>query len=109
MKGGGGVGGIHHPNITIQQAKERYVIQRCRGKEKNLQILGYRPVSNLAKALNQPTISGEGIDFRVRYESGGQPVDEEFFALMTPKLTIPYHGAHANRGGRKVKPVDQRE
>lgn len=92
MKGGGSVGGIHHPNVTIQQAVERYVIRRYRGKEKNLKILGYRPVSNLAQALNQPAISGEGIDFRVRYESGGQPVDEEFFALLTPKLTIPYHG-----------------
>ena len=92
MKGGGSVGGIHHANITIQQAVERYVIQGYRGKEKNLRILGYRPVSNLAKALNQPAIAGDGIDFRVRYESGGQPVDEEFFALLTPKLTIPYHG-----------------
>jgi hypothetical protein len=93
FKGGGGsVGGIHQTNVTIQQAMQRYVIQRYRGKEKNLQILGYRPVSNLAKALNQPSLTGEGIDFRVRYESGGQPVDEEFFALMTPKLTIPYHG-----------------
>ena len=89
---GGTVGGIHHTNITVQQAMERYVIRRYRGKEKNLRILGYRPVSNLAQALNQPAISGEGIDFRVRYESGGQTVDEEFFGLLTPKLTIPYHG-----------------
>ena len=89
---GGTVGGIHQTNVTIQQAMQRYVIQRYRGKEKNLQILGYRPVSNLAKALNQPAISGEGIDFRVRYESGGETVDEEFFGLMTPKVTIPYHG-----------------
>ena len=89
---GGSVGGIHHTNVTIQQAMQRYVIQRYRGKAKNLQILGYRPVSNLAKALNQPAISGEGIDFRVRYESGGETVDEEFFGLMTPKLTIPYQG-----------------
>ena len=28
----------------------------------------------------------------MRYESGGETVDEEFFGLMTPKLTIPYHG-----------------
>ena len=89
---GGTVGGIHQTNVTIQQAMQRYVIQRYRGKEKNLRILGYRPVSNLAKALNQPMISGEGIDFRVRYESGGETVDEEFFGLLTPKVTIPYHG-----------------
>ncbi len=92
MKGGGSVGGIHHTNVTIQQAMQRYVIQRYRGKAKNLKILGYRPVSNLAKAMNQPSIAGEGIDFRVRYESGGETVDEEFFGLMTPKVTIPYHG-----------------
>jgi hypothetical protein len=89
---GGSVGGIHYTNVTIQQAMQRYVIQRYRGNVQNLQILGYRPVSNLAKALNQPTISGEGIDFRVRYESGGETVDEEFFGLLTPKVTIPYHG-----------------
>jgi hypothetical protein len=92
MKGGGSVGGIHQTNVTIQQAMQRYVIQRYRGKQKNLKILGYRPVSNLAKALNQPSIAGEGIDFRVRYESGGETVDEEFFGLLTPKVTIPYHG-----------------
>ncbi len=89
---GGTVGGIHFTNVTIQQAMQRYMIQRYRAKVKNLKILGYRPVSNLAKALNQPTIAGEGIDFRVQYESGGEMVDEEFFGLMTPKLTIPYHG-----------------
>jgi hypothetical protein len=92
FKQGANGSGIHYTNVTIEQAMQRYVISRYRGKEKNLQILGHRPVSNLAKALNQPSIEGEGIDFRVRYESGGQPVDEEFFALMTPKLTIPYHG-----------------
>jgi hypothetical protein len=92
FKQGSNGSGIHFTNVTIQQAVQRYVIQRYRGKEKNLQILGYRPVSNLAKAMNQPSVKGEGIDFRIRYESGGQPVDEEFFALMTPKLTIPYHG-----------------
>ena len=92
FKQGANGSGIHFTNVTIQQAMQRYVIQRYRAEVKNLKILGYRPVSNLAKALNQPSITGEGIDFRVQYESGGETVDEEFFGLMTPKLTIPYHG-----------------
>jgi hypothetical protein len=93
FKGGNGdTGGIHATNITLPDAMRRYVIQRYRGREKNLKILGSRPVKDLAKALGQPDIAGEGIDFRITYEAGGQPIDEEFFGLMTPKLTIPYHG-----------------
>ena len=89
---GGSVGGIHHTNITLSDAMRRYIITKYRGKEKNLQILGSRPVKNLAAALGKPSVAGEGIDFRIRYDTASGPVDEEFFGLMTPVQTIPYHG-----------------
>jgi hypothetical protein len=92
QRGAGSVGGIHHPNISIQDAMRLYVIAKYRGKEKNLKILGWRPVKNLAAALGQPSVTGEGVDFRIRYDTAAGPVDEEFFGLMTPVVTIPYHG-----------------
>lgn len=70
----------------------RYIITRYRGNEKNLRIVGDRPVQNLAQALGKPAAAGDGINVRVRYEKGNEVVDEEFFGLMTPVLTIPYTG-----------------
>src|SRR5207244_1672958 len=35
MKGGGSIGGIHHTNISLPEAMQRYIIAKYRGKEKN--------------------------------------------------------------------------
>jgi len=46
--------------------------------------------------LGGPSAPGEGICFRLRYEVGNQPVDEEFYAQMSPILPIPYRGPLAS-------------
>jgi hypothetical protein len=92
FKTGPNSGGIHQRNITLREAVQRYVIARYRGRERNLRIVGARPVKNLSQALGKPPVAGEGIDVRVRYTLGNDPVDEEFFAMMSPLVTIPYHG-----------------
>jgi hypothetical protein len=86
------MGGIHHRNITVQEAMVRYVIARYRSQAANLQILGYRPVTNLAQAMGLADAPGEGICVRIRYTQDNQPVDEEFYGLMTPVIKIPYTG-----------------
>jgi hypothetical protein len=68
------------------------VISRYRGNVKSLKIVGSRPVGDLGKALHHPEINGDGVDFRLQYQVGSDVVDEEVFGLLTPKITIPYHG-----------------
>jgi hypothetical protein len=91
--GRGGIGGIHHPNITLQEAMARYVIVPNRPNAKNLRIAGSRPVSDLPKEFShlftQGVPQGEGICMRVTYELNGSPVDEEFYGFMTALETIP--------------------
>jgi len=90
--GSGGIGGIHHPNITLPQALAQYVIARNRSHARNLKILGYRPVHDLPKAFPKVFAKGapqgEGLCMRVRYDLEGAPVDEEFYGFMT-RETIP--------------------
>jgi hypothetical protein len=91
--GRGGIGGIHHPNITLQEAMVRYVIAPNRANAKNLRIVGSRPVNDLPKEFShlftQGMPQGEGICMRVSYELNGSPVDEEFYGFMTALETIP--------------------
>jgi hypothetical protein len=88
--GRGGMGGIHHPNITLPEAMVRYVIGPNRASAKNLKVLGYRPVKNMTQTFtklfdkSQPP-QGEGICLRVSYQLNGSPVDEEFYGFM-PKV-----------------------
>ena len=90
--GSAGIGGIHHPNITLPQALAQYVIARNRSHARNLKILGYRPVKDLPKAFPKVFAKGapqgEGLCMRVRYDLEGAPVDEEFYGFMT-RETIP--------------------
>lgn len=88
----GNIGGIHHRDIRLVEAMQRYVIARYRAKEKNLQVLGIRPVENLPQSLGQPAAPGHGVCIRVRYESGPDTVDEEFYGFMSDLVTIPYTG-----------------
>jgi hypothetical protein len=90
--GGHAFGMIHRPGIGVQEAMHRFVLGRYRGRAQNLQVLGYRPIGNLARALGQPPTEGESIAARVRYQLGGRTVDEEFFAILTNVIRIPYHG-----------------
>jgi hypothetical protein len=71
---------------------QRYVIARYRGRESNLQLLGIRPVSNLPQALGQPASPGNGVCIRIRYQSGNDTADEEFYGFMSDIMTIPYTG-----------------
>ena len=86
------MGGIHYRNITVQEALVHHVIARYRAHVANLQVLGYRPVTNLARAMGLTDAPGEGICVRIRYTQDNQPVDEEFYGLMTPVIKIPYTG-----------------
>ena len=90
--GGRSLGMIHRPGIGVQEAMHRFVLARYRGRAQNLQVLGYRPIGNLARALGQPPMEGDSIAARVRYVLGGRTVDEEFFAILTNVIRIPYHG-----------------
>jgi hypothetical protein len=90
--GGRSLGMIHRPGIGVQEAMHRFVLGRYRGRAQNLQVLGYRPIGNLARALNQPPMEGDSIAARVRYSLGGRTVDEEFFAILTNVVRIPYTG-----------------
>ncbi|HUB83359.1 MAG TPA: hypothetical protein VMB03_31380 [Bryobacteraceae bacterium] len=85
-------GAIHYRNITVQQAVAQYVIRRYRAQAQKLQILGYRPVNNLGKALGHPEFQGDGICFRIRYEVDGQPADEEFYGLLTVPQRYSFNG-----------------
>ncbi len=86
------LGGIHHRNIHLVEAMQRYVIERYRGRERNLEVLGIRPVSNLPQALGQPADKGNGVCIRIRYQSGADTVDEEFYGFLENTVTIPYTG-----------------
>ena len=85
-------GSIHHKDIHLVEAMQRYVIARYRGKEKGLQIVGIRPVDGLPQALGLPATEGNGVCIRIRYQEGADTVDEEFYGFMSKLLTIPYHG-----------------
>ena len=86
------IGGIHHKNIRLVEAMQRYIIARYRGRESNLQLLGVRPVANLPQAVGQPATEGSGVCMRIRYQSGNDTVDEEFYGFMSKVVTIPYTG-----------------
>ena len=85
-------GMIRYPNITMAQAMTRYVIEPHRGKKKNLRVLGTRIVPHLAQKFMGQNVPGESISVRVRFEENGQMVDEDFYAILTDKITIPYDG-----------------
>jgi hypothetical protein len=92
--GRGSIGGIHHPNITLQEAMVRYVIGPSRSSARNLHIVGSRAVDDLPRAFpkvfdqSQGRIQGEGICMRVSYELNGSPMDEEFYGFMTTTEAI---------------------
>jgi hypothetical protein len=85
-------GGIHHRNIHLVEAMQRYIIARYRGNQRNLQLLGIRPVAKLPEALGVPAAAGNGVCMRIRYQSGSDTVDEEFYGFMSSVVTIPYTG-----------------
>jgi hypothetical protein len=86
------LGMVYAPNIGAVEAMARYVIVRYRGNAQNLQFVGWRPVPNLAQALGKPPKPGDSIAVRVRYQLGGEPVDEEFYGLLGAVNPIPYTG-----------------
>jgi hypothetical protein len=47
------LGAIHQANISLPEALVRCVIVPNRRNVKNLRILGYRPVNNMAKAFSR--------------------------------------------------------
>ncbi|MFZ3341714.1 MAG: hypothetical protein WA213_12580 [Terriglobales bacterium] len=91
--GRGGMGGIHHPNITLAEALARYVIGPNRANTKNLRIVGTRPVNDLPSAFSHAfpngAPQGQGICMRVQYEMNGSPMVEEFYAFMPRVEAIP--------------------
>jgi hypothetical protein len=89
--GGRSLGMIHKPGVTIQDAM-RYVLGRYRGQAQNLQILGFRPIPNLAQAHGQQNVAGESVALRARYNYNGHTIDEEFYCMLTTGNRIPYHG-----------------
>ncbi|MEO8459580.1 MAG: hypothetical protein ABI451_03535 [Dokdonella sp.] len=85
-------GQIYYPQITIDQAMRQFVIKKYRGNKKNLQIVGSRPVANLAQKFFHENVPGDSISMRIRYEENGRQVEEDFYAMLSSKLDIPYDG-----------------
>jgi len=84
------LGMIHRPGIGAKDAMT-WLIARHRGGARNLHVVGFRPIPNLAAALGKPAFPGDSVAARVRYEKDGHPVDEEFFLVLGANR-IPYHG-----------------
>jgi len=106
--GRGGMGGIHHPNITLPEAMVRYVIAPNRAKATNLRVLGYRPVKNLTAAFphvfdpKQQPPAGDGICMRVSYQLNGTAMDEEFYGFMTPVEPVATPGSRIMEYRRRL-------
>jgi hypothetical protein len=88
------LGLIHWPDIGAVDALQRFVVLRYRGQMQNLRLVGWRPVPDLARALGEPAQAGESIAIRIAYQLDGQPVDEEFYALLGEGNRVPYHGPY---------------
>jgi hypothetical protein len=86
------LGMIYQPGIGALEAMQRYVVLRYRGGVQNLQWVGWRPVPNLALALGKPAKPGDSIAIRIRYQHGGEAVDEEFYGLLGAGNRVPYTG-----------------
>lgn len=90
--GGRALGMIHKPNITLEEAMNRFVIPPYRGKMPGLQILGSRQVNGLAQAFGNAQFPEPAMAVRLRYQVGGQPADEDMYALLGSGNQIPYTG-----------------
>ena len=77
--------------VSIQDAM-RYVLSRYRAQAQNLQILGFRPVPNLATVHGEHNVQGESVAIRARYHYNGHTIDEEFYCLLTSPIRLPYTG-----------------
>lgn len=90
--GGRALGMIHKPNITLDDAMNRFVIAPYRGKMPGLQIMGSRPVNGLPEAFRSPQFQGQAIGVRLRYTVNGQPAEEDIYGLLGSGNQIPYTG-----------------
>jgi len=90
--GSRGLGMIYVPNITLPDAMQHFVIAPYRGKEKNLKIVGSRPVTGLMEAFGLPPAPGEAMSVRLRYSIGDKIADEDLYAMLGSGNRIPYTG-----------------
>lgn len=92
--GGRSLGLIHAPNIGIRDALMHYVVGPYRGRNQNLQVLSINPIDpgRLAAAFGDPPSPGEAAVAHLRYQRGGQTVDEDIYAFLGAPNRIPYTG-----------------
>jgi len=90
-RGSHAFGMTYYPHINVQTAMKEFVIARYRGKVQDLQIVGYRPLPNLATALGKPALPGDSLAARIRYKSSGHIVDEELFCLLGVDNPVASH------------------
>ncbi len=86
------LGMIHKPNVQLDEAMKSFVIAPYRGKKKDLQIVGSRPVNGLAQAFGYPQLQGQAMAVRLKYAAGGATADEDVYAMLGAGNQIPYTG-----------------
>ena len=87
-------GAVYAPNLGIEQAMQRLVVQPARGNMPGFQITSKRPVdpARMAAAFNLPDLRGEAMTMHVRYTKNGAPADEDFFTFYRAAETLSYTG-----------------
>ncbi len=86
------LGMIHKPNIQLDEAMKSFVVAPYRGKKKDLQVLGSRPVNGLAQAFGASQLQGQAMATRLRYAVGAATADEDVYAMLGAGNQIPYTG-----------------
>ena len=92
--GQGPMGYIHMPPMAPLETLLRF-IQRTRQNVLALKFEGYKELPGLAKAMKADQFKQDmpptGLGVKVTYSLGGQPVEEEFYAVSI-RNTVPYDG-----------------
>jgi len=87
-------GAVYAPNLGIDQAMQRLVVQPARGNLPGFQITSKRPIdpARLAAAFNVPDLRGEAMTMHARYTRNGSPAEEDFFTFYRAPETLSYTG-----------------
>ena len=87
-------GAVYAPNLGIEQAMQRLVVQPARGNMPGFQITSKRPVdpARMAAAFNVPDLRGEAMTMHARYTKNGAPAEEDFFTFYRAAETLSYTG-----------------
>lgn len=86
------LGMIRQTPLSAEEALLHYVVFPARGNYTNFRVVSSREISNLAKTLGDKPVSGQSVAIRVVYKRDGQPIEEEFYGMLSDTQSVPYHG-----------------